>query len=186
MSEDYGPRQLDPSNREVPPDEGGLRAPADLSFWRKAWWWFDFAVLVNLARFRIWDGMRGLDYLSSRPEVDTSRIGCVGNSGGGTLTAYIAALDPRVTVAAIGCYITTLRRRMGNRIQKDPDADPEQDIFGFVSAGIDHAGLLAMIPTMHAINAKSPAEAAEAGKLDVETIEAYADQCIGEHFRLRI
>ena len=48
----------------------------------------------------------------------------MGNSGGGTLTAYIAALDPRVTVAAIGCYITTLRRRMGNRIQEDPVRRP--------------------------------------------------------------
>ena len=99
---------------------------------------------TSLARYRIWDGMRGLDYLTSLPEVDASRIGCVGNSGGGTLTAYIAALDPRVSVAAIGCYITTLRRRMGNRIQEDPSADPEQDIFGFVSEQIDHAGLLAL------------------------------------------
>ncbi|HEX3448668.1 MAG TPA: acetylxylan esterase [Isosphaeraceae bacterium] len=100
---------------------------------------------TNLARYRIFDGLRGLDYLVSLPEVDASRIGCVGNSGGGTLTAYIAALDSRVRAVAIGCYITTLRRRMGNRIQQDPDADPEQDIFGFVSEGIDHAGLLAMI-----------------------------------------
>ena len=77
--------------------------------------------------------------------MDATKIGCVGNSGGGTLTAYIAALDPRVSAVAIGCYITTLRRRMGNRIQQDPSANPEQDLFGFVSAGIDHAGLLAMI-----------------------------------------
>ena len=33
---------------------------------------------------------------------------------------------------------------MGNRIQEDPSSDPEQDIFGFVSEGIDHAGLLAL------------------------------------------
>ena len=71
-------------------------------------------------------------------------LGCVGNSGGGNLTAYIAALDPRVRAAAICCYITTLPRRMATRIQKDPDSDPEQDIFGFVSEGIDHAGLLAL------------------------------------------
>jgi cephalosporin-C deacetylase-like acetyl esterase len=99
---------------------------------------------TSLARYRIWDGMRGIDYLVSLPNVDAKRIGCVGNSGGGTLTAYIAALDPRVQVAVISCYITTLPRRMGNRIETDPDADPEQDIFGFVSAGIDHAGLLAL------------------------------------------
>jgi dienelactone hydrolase len=99
---------------------------------------------TSLARYRIWDGMRGIDYLASLPEVDVQRIGCVGNSGGGTLTAYIAALDPRVQVAVLSCYITTLPRRMANRIQEDPSADPEQDIFGFVSAGIDHGGLLAL------------------------------------------
>jgi dienelactone hydrolase len=98
----------------------------------------------NLARFRIWDGIRGIDYLASRPEVDPQRIGCVGNSGGGTLTAYITALDPRVSTAAICCYITTLPRRMANRVQEDPSADPEQDIFGFVREGIDHAGLLGL------------------------------------------
>jgi dienelactone hydrolase len=99
---------------------------------------------TSLARYRIWDGLRGLDYLASLPEVDAERIGCVGNSGGGTLTAYLAALDRRVHTAVISCYITTLPRRMATRIEKDPDADPEQDIFGFVSEGIDHAGLLAL------------------------------------------
>jgi pimeloyl-ACP methyl ester carboxylesterase len=98
---------------------------------------------TSLARYRIWDGMRGIDYLSTLEEVDPKRIGCVGNSGGGTLTAYITALDPRVAAAVIGCYITTLRRRMGNRIELDPDADPEQDIYRFVEH-IDHAGLLAL------------------------------------------
>jgi len=98
----------------------------------------------SLARYRIWDGIRGIDYLTSRDDVDAARIGCVGNSGGGTLTAYISALDSRVKAAAIGCYITTLPRRMGNRIEADPDADPEQDIADFVSQGIDHAGLLAL------------------------------------------
>ena len=98
----------------------------------------------SLARYRIWDGMRAIDFISSLPEVDPQRIGCVGNSGGGTLTSYITALDPRVKAAAIGCYITTLPRRMGNRIEMDPSSDPEQDIHGFVSEGIDHAGLLAM------------------------------------------
>jgi len=33
-------------------DEGGLRAPPGLSGWRKAWWWFDFIILVKLARLR--------------------------------------------------------------------------------------------------------------------------------------
>lgn len=99
---------------------------------------------TSLARYRIHDGLRALDYLEARPEVDGKRLGCVGASGGGTLTSYIAALDPRVQVAVPSCYITTLPRRMGNRIQRDPESDPEQDIYGFVGGGIDHAGLLAL------------------------------------------
>ncbi|PYV38650.1 MAG: hypothetical protein DMG06_25190 [Acidobacteria bacterium] len=46
----------------------------------------------NLARNRIWDGLRALDYLTSLPEVDGLRIACTGNSGGGTLTTYISML----------------------------------------------------------------------------------------------
>ena len=99
---------------------------------------------TNLARYRIWDGIRGLDYLASLPEVDQTRMGCAGHSGGGTLTAYLTALDSRISASAICGYITTLPTRMGNRIQDDPSSDPEQDIFGMVSHGIDHTGLLAM------------------------------------------
>src|SRR4029077_6093291 len=65
---------------------------------------------TSLARYRIWDGLRALDYLVSRPEVDATKIGCVGNSGGGTLTASLTALEPRIAVAAICCYTTTLPR----------------------------------------------------------------------------
>src|ERR1051325_7043119 len=54
----------------------------------------------SCAGYRIWDGIRSLDYLSSRPEVDAKRIGCTGNSGGGTLTAYLMALDDRLAGAA--------------------------------------------------------------------------------------
>ena len=61
----------------------------------------------HLARYTIWDGMRALDYLFSRKEVDPARIGLTGNSGGGTHTAYIAALDDRIQVAAPLCYITS-------------------------------------------------------------------------------
>ena len=100
---------------------------------------------TSLAKYRIWDGMRAIDYLTSLEDVDPGRIGCVGNSGGGTLTAYIAALDERVRVPIISCYITALPHRMRTRIEADPDSDPEQDIFGFVEQGIDHAGLLAMM-----------------------------------------
>src|SRR2546421_10595946 len=55
---------------------------------------------ANLARWEIWDGIRAVDYLLTRPEVDGERISITGTSGGGTQTALIAALDQRIKVAA--------------------------------------------------------------------------------------
>jgi hypothetical protein len=100
---------------------------------------------TNLARWEIWDGIRALDYLLTRPDVDPERINITGTSGGGTQTAYIAALDPRIKVAAPSCFITSLPMRVYNRIFNDPDSDPEQDLYGMISTGIDHPGLLLMM-----------------------------------------
>src|SRR5262249_1203950 len=50
----------------------------------------------DLTHYRVWDGMRAIDYLETRAEVDPKRIGCAGHSGGGTLTLFISALDERV------------------------------------------------------------------------------------------
>jgi dienelactone hydrolase len=54
-----------------------------------------------------WDNVRGLDYLLTRPEVDTARLGCLGNSGGATQTAYFMALEPRMKVAALCSYVAS-------------------------------------------------------------------------------
>jgi hypothetical protein len=89
----------------------------------------------NTARFEIWDGMRAIDYLQSRPEVDPQRIGCTGNSGGGTQTSYLMALDPRIKAAAPSCYLCgfpALLHTIGPQ-------DAEQNIFGQLALGLDHA-----------------------------------------------
>jgi len=86
------------------------------------------------ARYRIWDAKRALDYLVSRPEVETDKIGCTGCSGGGTLTTYISALDSRIKVAAPACYMNTFRLLFAG-----PTGDSEQSIPGFVAAGLDLA-----------------------------------------------
>src|SRR3989441_851161 len=100
---------------------------------------------ANLARWEIWDGIRALDYLLTRPEVDPHRINITGTSGGGFQAILIAALDDRIKVAAPSCYITALPMRVYNRIFKDPDSDPEQDLYGMISNGIDHPGLLLLM-----------------------------------------
>ncbi len=55
----------------------------------------------TLTGYRIWDAMRAIDYLESRPEVDPSRIGCTGHSGGGTLTLFTSVVDERIRCAVV-------------------------------------------------------------------------------------
>ena len=100
---------------------------------------------ANLARWEIWDGMRAVDYLLTRADVDAERISINGTSGGGTQATLIAALDPRIKVVVPSCYITSMPMRMANRIFVDPDSDPEQDLFGILSNNIGHTGLLLLI-----------------------------------------
>lgn len=90
----------------------------------------------NTARFEIWDGIRGVDYLQSRSEIDSKRIGCMGNSGGGTQTAYLMALDERILAASPSCYICGLYGRL---LRTNGAQDAEQNIFGQLAFGMDHA-----------------------------------------------
>lgn len=99
----------------------------------------------SLARYEVWDGVRALDYLLTRNDVDAKRIAITGTSGGGFQAAMIGALDTRISVIIPSCYITSMPMRVANRIARDPDSDPEQDPPGFLSDGIDHAGLLLLM-----------------------------------------
>lgn len=94
----------------------------------------------NTARFEIWDGMRAIDYLQSRPEVDPKRIGCTGNSGGGTQTSYLMSLDERIVAASPSCYITGFERLLDTIGPQDA----EQNIYGQLAFGMDHADYLMM------------------------------------------
>ncbi len=86
----------------------------------------------SFARYRIWDAKRALDYLLSRPEVDSERVGCTGCSGGGTVTTYISALDPRIKVAAPACYMNSFRVLFAGSV-----GDSEQSLPNFLSSGLD-------------------------------------------------
>ncbi|MBM3499660.1 MAG: hypothetical protein FJX74_13455 [Armatimonadetes bacterium] len=93
-----------------------------------------------IGTWRVWDGIRALDYLLSRPEVDPTHIGLTGNSGGGTLTTLLVANDDRFTMAAPGCYVTTFRRNAENELP----ADSEQIPPGLLGLGMDMDDMLAL------------------------------------------
>lgn len=90
------------------------------------------------ARYMIWDGIRAVDYLLTRSEVDPSRIGITGRSGGGTQSSCIAAFDERIKAAAPECYITSFTRLL----QSIGPQDAEQNFLSGISKGLDHGDLL--------------------------------------------
>lgn len=92
----------------------------------------------NLTQYRIWDGMRSIDYLLMRPEVDKERIGCAGQSGGGTLTMFISVLDERVKCAVI-CEGGTSHRWPVNLHPESliGPSDVEQNLFPAAIYGVD-------------------------------------------------
>jgi cephalosporin-C deacetylase-like acetyl esterase len=93
---------------------------------------------TSLTDYFIWDGLRVLDYLETRKEVDMKRVGMTGRSGGGTQTAQIAACDDRIYAAAPENYITSFKRLL----QSIGPQDAEQNPYRFIQKGFDHADYL--------------------------------------------
>ncbi len=88
--------------------------------------------------WRAWDAVRALDYLLTRPEVDPTRVGLTGNSGGGTMTTWTWAWEPRFTMAAPSCFVTSFQ----NNLENELPADAEQYPPGVIGAGLDMADFL--------------------------------------------
>jgi dienelactone hydrolase len=74
------------------------------------------ALLVGhtMVAWRVWDVMRAIDYIAIRPELDQSRVGCMGISGGGTVTVFATALEPRIRAALVSGYLNTFRDSIGS------------------------------------------------------------------------
>lgn len=90
------------------------------------------------ARYMIWDGIRAVDYLISRNDIDPTRIGITGRSGGGTQSAYIAAMDDRIYAAAPENYLTNFTRLLQTRGPQDA----EQNMYNCIQRGIDQPDYL--------------------------------------------
>ena len=97
---------------------------------------------ATFAQYRVWDGIRALDYLVSRPEVDSARIGCTGHSGGGTMTMYFCALEPRIHAAV---EVQGNSENLAGPDYSPPGAvaDAEQNVIGGLAHGLDRGDLLA-------------------------------------------
>jgi hypothetical protein len=85
--------------------------------------------------WQAWDGIRALDYLLTRPEVNPQQVMVTGNSGGGTITTWMCALEPRLAAAAPSCFINTFRRMF----ESEQPADSEQCPPHTLAFGLDHS-----------------------------------------------
>ena len=112
-----------------------------------------FLAGTHLFSFMVWDAIRAIDYLCSRPEVDPERIGITGTSGGGMMSTYILPFEPRIKVAVPACNPNTWTHRVAANLA----TDHEQVFFGAFPKGIDPRGdpLFAHVPKPLLINATS-------------------------------
>jgi cephalosporin-C deacetylase-like acetyl esterase len=88
---------------------------------------------TTFARYEAWDAIRAFDYLLTRKDVDSKRIAVAGNSGGGTQSAYLAVVEPRLAAAVISCYMTDWDKLWSPRGPQDA----EQNFPGFLSDGLN-------------------------------------------------
>jgi len=97
-------------------------------------------LLINdpFCAWRLWDGIRAVDYLASRPEVARAQMGVTGQSGGGTLSSYIWAFDRRLRMVATSCWQTSYL----NDLENEMPADSEQYPPDLLSAGLDKIDFL--------------------------------------------
>jgi len=85
--------------------------------------------------YRLWDGIRAIDYISMRDEWDKKVLGITGNSGGGTLTTWLWANDERLNIAGPSCFITPFLYNLENELPQDSEQYP----LGILGEGIELA-----------------------------------------------
>jgi cephalosporin-C deacetylase-like acetyl esterase len=104
--------------------------------------WPALLIGSTTTQFEGWDGIRALDYLLSRPEIDSKRIGCCGHSGGGTQTMFLCSLEPRIQAAVV---VEGHTENLAGADYHPPGAyaDAEQNIIGGLKIPLDRGDLLA-------------------------------------------
>lgn len=135
-----------------PLDQGErIQAPKDDDSRQQHWGTTSHNIVGGQARLlgwsqaglELWDSVRCVDYLVSREDIDADRLGVCGQSGGGTQTSQVFAVDKRLKAAAPACYITSL----GALARTIGPQDEEQNLWGQARHGLDHGSyLLARAP----------------------------------------
>jgi cephalosporin-C deacetylase-like acetyl esterase len=95
----------------------------------------------SLASWHLWDGVRALDYLLTRPEIDPERIACAGHDETALLAAQLAAIDDRIRVVALGGELAT----WSHRLRSGLPADAALELFAPEVGGIDVVELLTLL-----------------------------------------
>lgn len=93
---------------------------------------------VSVARYHIWDGIRAVDYLLTRKEVDPENIGVTGLSGGGTISSYLCAFEDRIKAYAPYNWAIYDKRLL----ETDGVQDAESNIYHGISEGITYADFI--------------------------------------------
>ncbi|HJQ25308.1 MAG TPA: alpha/beta hydrolase family protein [Blastocatellia bacterium] len=119
----------------------------------------------TMVAWRAWDVMRAIDYLTTRAEIDPSRIATMGISGGGTISYFSAALDPRIKVAVVSGYFNTFRDSILSRSHCIDNYVP--GILNFVEM-YDIAGLIAPRALFVESGTRDPIFPVEATRLALE------------------
>lgn len=133
---------------------------------------------------RVWDVSRAIDALASFSEVDSSRVACMGNSGGGTTTFFAACMEERLCAAMPSCYVCTFRHSLASIDHCACNYVP--GILNHFEMG-DLAVLIAPRPLVVVAGRKDPIFPLEGVRETFATIQAIYDRCgAGDRCRLVI
>jgi dienelactone hydrolase len=133
---------------------------------------------------RVWDVSRAIDALGEFSEIDISRIGCMGNSGGGTITYFATCLEPRISIAMPSCYVCTFWDSIGRIDHCDDNYIP--GALRWFEMG-DLAGLIAPRPMVVVAGRHDGIFPVHAVEKTFETIRSIYDAAgVGDRCRLVI
>ena len=138
----------------------------------------------------VWESMRAIDYLLTRPEVDGNQIGMTGASGGGLNTVYTCAVDERIAASVSVCYVTSFSRFL--RVMRGLNWNNQNDLCNQVPNVVRDAEMAGLCGLFHPrplmfINGTLDPQFPVSGAQEVlEQVRDTYDAVDGERIRLTV